>query len=276
MEIRFQSSPREVKGMNTQQLRENFLVQHLMQANQIQLVYSHFDRVIVGGAMPVSNPVLLPNEAELRADYFLERRELGIINLGGAGSVEADGVVYELNKLDALYLGKGTRSVSFSSASADQPAQYFLLSAPAHHTYPNRRMQKDEAAPVHLGEKATSNERTIYKYIHQEGIQSCQLVMGLTVLKEGSVWNSVPPHTHTRRMEVYFYFDLPEAHRVFHLMGEPQETRHIVMADQEAVISPPWSVHCGPGTTNYGFIWAMAGENYTFTDMDPVPIATMQ
>ena len=276
MEIRFQSSPREVKGMNTQQLRENFLVQNLMQANQIQLVYSHFDRVIVGGAMPVSNPVLLPNEAELRADYFLERRELGIINVGGAGTVEADGVVYELNKLDALYLGKGTRSVSFSSASADQPAQYFLLSAPAHHTYPNRRMQKNEAAPVHLGEKATSNERTIYKYIHQEGIQSCQLVMGLTVLKEGSVWNSVPPHTHTRRMEVYFYFDLPEAHRVFHLMGEPQETRHIVMANQEAVISPPWSVHCGPGTTNYGFIWAMAGENYTFTDMDPVPIATMQ
>jgi 4-deoxy-L-threo-5-hexosulose-uronate ketol-isomerase len=276
MEIRFQSSPREVKGMNTQQLRENFLVQNLMQANQIELVYSHFDRVIVGGAMPVSNPVLLPNEAELRADYFLERRELGIINVGGAGTVEADGVVYELNKLDALYLGKGTRSVSFSSESADQPAQYFLLSAPAHHTYPNRRMQKDEAAPVHLGEKATSNERTIYKYIHQEGIQSCQLVMGLTVLKEGSVWNSVPPHTHTRRMEVYFYFDLPEAHRVFHLMGEPQETRHIVMANQEAVISPPWSVHCGPGTTNYGFIWAMAGENYTFTDMDPVPIATMQ
>ena len=276
MEIRFQSSPREVKGMNTQQLRENFLVQNLMQANQIQLVYSHFDRVIVGGAMPVSNPVLLPNEAELRADYFLERRELGIINVGGAGTVEADGVVYKLNKLDALYLGKGTRSVSFSSASADQPAQYFLLSAPAHHTYPNRRMQKDEAAPVHLGEKATSNERTIYKYIHQEGIQSCQLVMGLTVLKEGSVWNSVPPHAHTRRMEVYFYFDLPEAHRVFHLMGEPQETRHIVMANQEAVISPPWSVHCGPGTTNYGFIWAMAGENYTFTDMDPVPIATMQ
>ena len=276
MEIRFQSSPREVKGMNTQQLRENFLVQNLMQANQIELVYSHFDRVIVGGAMPVSNPVLLPNEAELRADYFLERRELGIINVGGPGTVEADGVVYELNKLDALYLGKGTRSVSFTSASADQPPQYFLLSAPAHHTYPNRRMQKDEAAPVHLGEKATSNERTIYKYIHQEGIQSCQLVMGLTVLKEGSVWNSVPPHTHTRRMEVYFYFDLPEAHRVFHLMGEPQETRHIVMANQEAVISPPWSVHCGPGTTNYGFIWAMAGENYTFTDMDPVPIATMQ
>ncbi len=276
MEIRFQSSPREVKGMNTQQLRENFLVQHLMQANQIQLVYSHFDRVIVGGVMPVSNPVLLPNEAELRADYFLERRELGIINVGGTGAVEADGVVYELNKLDALYLGKGTRSVSFSSASADQPAQYFLLSAPAHHTYPNRRMQKDEAAPVHLGEKATSNERTIYKYIHQEGIQSCQLVMGLTVLKEGSVWNSVPPHTHTRRMEAYFYFDVDAAHRVMHFMGEPQETRHLVIANHEAAISAPWSMHFGVGTANYGFIWGMAGENKEFTDMDPVPVATIK
>lgn len=276
MEIRFQSSPREVKGMNTQELRENFLVQQLMQVDAITLVYSHFDRVIVGGVMPVNHPVQLPNEPELRADYFLERREIGIINVGGAGKVEADGVVYDLEKLDALYLGKGTRSVNFFSNSANQPAQYFLLSAPAHHTYPNRRMQKEEATPVHLGEKATSNERTIYKYIHQDGIQSCQLVMGLTVLKEGSVWNSVPPHTHTRRMEVYFYFDVPEAHRVFHLMGEPQETRHIVMANHEAVISPPWSVHCGPGTTNYGFIWGMAGENYTFTDMDPVPVASMQ
>jgi len=276
MEIRFQNSPREVKGMSTQELRANFLVQQLMQANSIQLVYSHFDRVIVGGVMPVNNPVHLPNEPELRADYFLERREIGIINVGGAGKVEADGVVFDLEKLDALYLGKGTQTVRFFSNASDQPAQYFLLSAPAHHSYPNRRMQKDEATPVHLGEKATSNERTIYKYIHQDGIQSCQLVMGLTVLKEGSVWNSVPPHTHTRRMEVYFYFDVPEAHRVFHLMGEPQETRHIVMANHEAVISPPWSVHCGPGTTNYGFIWGMAGENYTFTDMDPVPIASMQ
>jgi len=276
MEIRFQNSPREVKGMSTQELRANFLVQQLMQANTIQLVYSHFDRVIVGGVMPVNNPVQLPNEPELRADYFLERREIGIINVGGAGKVEADGVVFDLEKLDALYLGKGTQSVQFFSNASDQPAQYFLLSAPAHHSYPNRRMQKEEATPVHLGEKATSNERTIYKYIHQEGIQSCQLVMGLTVLKEGSVWNSVPPHTHTRRMEVYFYFDVPEAHRVFHLMGEPQETRHIVMANHEAVISPPWSVHCGPGTTNYGFIWGMAGENYTFTDMDPVPIASMR
>jgi 4-deoxy-L-threo-5-hexosulose-uronate ketol-isomerase len=276
MEIRFQSSPKEVKGMTTQELRENFLVQDLVKADALKLVYSHYDRVIVGGAKPVAQKIVLPNEAELRADFFLQRRELGIINVGGKGVVEADGVTYELAKLDALYLGKGTQNVSFASVSKESPADFFLLSAPAHQTYSNRRMTKEEASPVNLGDQATANKRTIYKYIHQDGIQSCQLVMGLTVLEDGSVWNSVPPHTHTRRMEVYFYFDLPEQHRIFHLMGEPQETRHIVMANHEAVISPPWSVHCGPGTTNYGFIWAMAGENYTFTDMDPVSIGEMK
>jgi 4-deoxy-L-threo-5-hexosulose-uronate ketol-isomerase len=276
MEIRFQSSPKEVKGMTTQELRENFLVQDLVNADTLKLVYSHYDRVIVGGVKPVTQKIVLPNEAELRADFFLQRRELGIINVGGKGVVEADGVTYELDKLDALYLGKGTQNVSFSSVSKESPADFFLLSAPAHQTYSNRKMTKEEASPVNLGDQATANKRTIYKYIHQEGIQSCQLVMGLTVLNEGSVWNSVPPHTHTRRMEVYFYFDLPEQHRIFHMMGEPQETRHIVMANHEAVISPPWSVHCGPGTTNYGFIWAMAGENYTFTDMDPVAIGEMK
>ena len=276
MEIRFQASPKETRGMTTEEIRANYLVPELMNTDTIKLVYSHFDRVIVGGVKPIEKTVELPNEAELRASYFLERRELGIINVAGAGVVVADGVCYELNKLDALYLGKGTQSVTFSSVSKDAPASFFLLSTTAHHTYPNRKMTKEEASPVNLGETATANKRTIYKYIHQDGIQSCQLVMGLTVLAEGSVWNSVPPHTHTRRMEVYFYFDLPEAHRVFHLMGEPQETRHIVMANNEAVISPPWSVHCGPGTTNYAFIWAMAGENYTFTDMDPVAIAEMK
>jgi 4-deoxy-L-threo-5-hexosulose-uronate ketol-isomerase len=276
MEIRFQNSPKEVKSMSTEELRANFLVQNLMQANTLHLVYSHYDRVIIGGVKPIHQVVELPNEAELRADYFLQRRELGIINVGGAGIVEADGISFHLNKLDALYLGKGTQKVNFSNSSDDQPADFFLMSAPAHQTYPNRKMTKEEASPVNLGEVATANKRTIYKYIHQDGIQSCQLVMGLTVLAEGSVWNSVPPHTHTRRMEVYFYFDLPEQHRVFHLMGEPTETRHIVMANHEAVISAPWSVHCGPGTTNYGFIWAMAGENYTFTDMDPVAIADMR
>lgn len=276
MQIRFQSSPKEVRGMTTAELRENFLVPELMRADTLTLVYSHYDRVIIGGVQPLQQQVPLHNEAELRADYFLERRELGIINVGGAGVVTADGVKYELEKLDTVYLGKGTKEVSFASASAAHPANFFLMSTTAHHSYPNRKMTKEEAAPVNLGEKATANERTIYKYIHQDGIQSCQLVMGLTVLKEGSVWNSVPPHTHTRRMEVYFYFDVPAPHRIFHLMGEPTETRHIVMANHEAVISPPWSVHCGPGTTNYGFIWAMAGENYTFTDMDPVAIADMR
>lgn len=276
MQIRFQSSPKEVRGMTTAELRENFLVPELMKADTLTLIYSHYDRVIIGGVQPLQQSVPLHNEAELRADYFLERRELGIINVGGAGVVTADGITYELNKLDTVYLGKGTKEVSFASASAADPANFFLMSTTAHHNYPNRKMTKEEAAPVNLGEKATANERTIYKYIHQDGIQSCQLVMGLTVLKEGSVWNSVPPHTHTRRMEVYFYFDVPAQHRIFHLMGEPTETRHIVMANHEAVISPPWSVHCGPGTTNYGFIWAMAGENYTFTDMDPVAIADMK
>lgn len=276
MEIRFQNSPKEVKGMSTEELRSNFLIQQLMKADALSLVYSHYDRVIVGGVKPVQQKVPLHNEAELRADYFLQRRELGIINLGGQGVVEADGVSYELNKLDALYLGKGTQSVEFASKTKNDPASFFLMSATAHHTYPNTKMTKEEASPVNLGETATANKRTIYKYMHVDGIQSCQLVMGLTVLEKGSVWNSVPPHTHTRRTEVYFYFDLPQQHRVFHLMGEPTETRHLVMANHEAVISPPWSVHCGSGSANYGFIWAMAGENLTFTDMDPVAIADMR
>lgn len=276
MEIRFQNSPNEVKGMDTEALRSNFLVQQLMKADTLSLVYSHYDRVIVGGVKPLQQKVALHNEQELRAEYFLQRREMGIINVGGPGVIEADGVLYNLNKLDALYLGKGTQAVHFSGSTKDNPAAFFLLSAPAHNTYPNRVMTKEEASPVAMGEVATSNQRTIYKYIHQDGIQSCQLVMGLTVLNDGSVWNSVPPHTHTRRMEVYFYFDVAEQHRVFHFMGQPTETRHLVMANHEAVISPPWSIHCGSGSSNYAFIWGMAGENYTFTDMDPVAIADMR
>ncbi len=262
--------------MSTKELRENFLVQELMQADTLKLVYSHFDRVIIGGAKPVGKKLVLPNEPELKANFFLERREIGIINVGGKGTVEADGVKYEVEKLEAVYLGKGTKDVSFSSADANEPASFFLLSTPAHHAYPNAVCTKAQAAPVNLGDISTSNKRTIYKYIHNDGIQSCQLVMGLTVLEAGSVWNSVPPHTHTRRMEVYFYFDVAEAHRVFHMMGEPQETRHLIMANHEAVISAPWSVHFGSGTSNYGFIWAMAGENKEFTDMDPTPIATLK
>ena len=276
MEIRFQNSPKETSQMDTQQLRDIFLVEKLMQPNEIKLVYSHYDRMIVGGVVPVSKKISLPNEAELRANYFLERRELGIINVGGKGTVTADGKEYEIEKLECVYLGKGTKEVSFSSASSTEPAHFYLLSVPAHHTYPNKKMTKQEAAPVNLGEAATSNKRTIYKYIHNDGIESCQLVMGLTVLEDGNVWNSVPPHTHTRRMEAYFYFDVQPAHRVMHFMGEPHQTRHLVIANEEAAISPPWSMHFGCGTASYGFIWGMAGENKEFTDMDPAPIATLK
>lgn len=275
MEIRFQNSPAETKEMDTEKLRKNFLVQNLMQDDIVHLVYSHYDRVIIGGAKPVNKTLLLPNHPELRADYFLERRELGIINVGGSGVVMADGKEFAVDKLSCVYLGKGTKQVKFRSRSKKDPALFYLLSAPAHHKYPNRSMPKEKASPVNLGDVSTSNKRTIYKYIHLDGIKSCQLVMGLTVLESGSVWNSVPPHTHTRRMEVYFYFDVPDGQRVFHFMGEPQETRHLIMADHEAVISAPWSMHFGCGTSNYGFIWGMAGENQVFTDMDPAPIATL-
>ena len=276
MEIRFQQSPKETKGMDTEQLRENFLVENLMQDDTIQLVYSHYDRVIVGGVKPVNKTIVLPNHNELKADYFLQRRELGIINVGGAGIVIADGKEYAINKLDCVYLGKETKEVKFKSKSKKEPALFYLLSAPAHHKYPNKLMTKEKASPVNLGDVSTSNKRTIYKYIHLDGIKSCQLVMGLTVLEPGSVWNSVPPHTHTRRMEVYFYFDVAAEHRIFHFMGQPQETRHLVMANHEAVISAPWSMHYGCGTSNYGFIWGMAGENQVFSDMDPAPIATLK
>lgn len=272
MEIRFESSPRETATMNTASLRDNFLVQGLMKPGEISLVYTHYDRVIIGGVVPKGAAIVFPCHDELKAEYFLERRELGIINLGGRGHVLTDDGTYHVDKLGCVYLGKGTRNVTFTSEHVDQPALFFLMSAPAHASYPNRHMTKEEAAPVQLGDISTSNRRTIYKYIHLDGMRSCQLVMGLTVLEPGSVWNSVPPHTHTRRMEVYCYFDLDPSHRVMHFMGQPQETRHLVMANLEAVISPPWSMHFGVGTTNYGFIWGMAGENQVFTDMDPVGI----
>lgn len=262
--------------MNTEQLRQHFLVQQLMQDDKVQLVYSHYDRMIIGGIKPVKKTLSLPNHPELRADYFLQRREAGIINVGGAGLVVADGKEFSLGKLDCVYLGKETKAVTFKSKSSKEPAVFYFLSAPAHHKYPNKSMTKEKASPVNLGDALTSNKRTIYKYIHLDGIKSCQLVMGLTVLEAGSVWNSVPPHTHTRRMEVYFYFDVPNEHRVFHFMGQPEETRHLVMANHEAAISAPWSMHFGCGTANYGFIWGMAGENQVFTDMDPAPIATLK
>ncbi len=275
MEIRFASSPTEVATMNTETLRKNFLCDAIFENDNITYVYSHYDRVITGGVKPITKVVSLINNEELKADYFLERRELGVINVGGTGTITADGVTYTLDKLSCLYVGKGVKEVFFQSNDAQNPALFFLLSTPAHHAYPTTLMTKEEASPVALGSVETSNERTIYKYIHLDGIKSCQLVMGLTALKPGSVWNSVPPHTHTRRMEVYFYFDVPDQQRVFHFMGQPQETRHLVMANHQAVISAPWSVHFGSGTSNYSFVWGMAGENQLFSDMDPAPIATL-
>ena len=275
MQIRFQNSPIETRQMTTQELRSNFLVDVLITDDQLQLVYSHYDRVITGGAKPVGSKLELENDPELRAGFFLERREIGIINVGGIGTIEADGENFTLNKLDCLYLGKGIKQVLFLSNSKQDPAVYFLLSAPAHTTYPNRKLSKEEASPVSLGEIATANQRTIYKYIHTDGIKSCQLVMGLTVLNNGSVWNTMPPHTHTRRMEAYFYFDVQDQHRVFHFMGEPNQTRHLLIANHQAILSPPWSIHSGAGTSNYSFIWGMAGENYNFTDMDQVAITEL-
>ena len=276
MDIRFQHSPAETGRMDTAALRTHFLLQQLMQPGNINLSYSHYDRVIIGGVVPAGSALTLPLPGELKADYFLERRELGIINVGGSGKVVTDTGSYSLERLECLYLGKGTKDVSFTSDDMNAPAMFYLMSAPAHHAYPNRMMTRAEASPVNLGDISTSNKRTIYKYIHKDGIRSCQLVLGITVLEPGSVWNSVPPHTHTRRMEVYFYFDVHEDHRVMHFMGEPQQTRHLVMANNEAVISPPWSMHFGVGTSSYGFIWGMAGENQEFTDMDPVAVRDIQ
>lgn len=275
MNIRQTCSPREVANMNTESLRCAFLVDQNFAPGAIQLTYSHYDRMIIGGAMPLDAPLTLAAPVELRAQYFLERRELGVINVGGPGSVSAGTQVFHLSKLDCLYLGKGTEPVRFASASADDPARFFLLSAPAHQAYPDRLMTSAEAAPSRLGSNETANDRTIYKYIHPDGINSCQLVMGLTRLESGSVWNTMPPHTHDRRMEVYCYFDIPENQRVLHLMGRPEETRHLWISNHQAVISPPWSIHAGCGTMAYSFIWGMAGENQSFADMDHVALGTL-
>jgi 4-deoxy-L-threo-5-hexosulose-uronate ketol-isomerase len=262
--------------MSTEELRSNFLCEGIIKEDELTYVYTHFDRVIIGGVKPVNQIINLRNHPELKASFFLERREIGIINVGGAGKVIVNEETHELDKLECIYIGKGVENVNFQSVDASAPAVFFMLSEPAHQTYPTTKYTKDQASPVNLGAVSTSNERTIYKYIHADGIQSCQLVMGLTVLKEGSVWNSVPPHTHTRRMEVYFYFDVPGEQRIFHMMGEPEETRHLIMKDHEAVIAAPWSVHFGCGTSNYSFIWGMAGENKQFTDMDPVAISSLK
>jgi len=276
MDIRFEHSPKEVKGMSTEELRGAFLTESLMQPDTVHLVYTHYDRVIIGGACPAKQRLRLETHPELRADFFLQRREIGIINVGGNGKVYADDKAYPVGRLECLYAGKGIRKIVFESDDPARPARFYCLSAPAHAEYPVQFLPKEKAMPVKTGSAETSNARTIYKYIHADGIQSCRLVMGLTILETGSVWNTMPAHTHTRRMEAYFYFDVPEGQRVFHIMGQPQETRHLLVADGQAIISPPWSVHSGCGTSNYAFIWGMAGENYTYTDMDAVAIPDLR
>lgn len=262
--------------MNTEELRSAFLTDRLMEEDVVRLVYTHYDRVIIGGACPVRQLLTLETHPELRADFFLQRREIGIINVGGNGKVYADDTPHAIGRMDCLYAGKGVRKIVFGSDDPAEPALFYLLSSPAHAVYPVQFLPKEKAQPAQTGSAETSNARTIYKYIHAEGIRSCQLVMGLTILQTGSVWNTMPAHTHTRRMEAYFYFDVPAGQRVFHFMGEPQETRHLLVAGNQAVISPPWSIHSGCGTSNYAFIWGMAGENYTYTDMDPVDIPDLR
>jgi len=271
LENRYASSPNEVKTFDTAQLRSNFLISELMVPDQIKGVYSHYDRMITLGAVPVKKSIQLPNFHDFtKQDNFLDRREIGIVNVGGSGSILVDEKSFAMDNKDCLYIGLGNKKVVFSSDSEKNPAIYYMTSTPAHKEYPTTKAAKAEANPVELGTPETCNERTIFQYIHLNGIKSCQLVMGFTELKTGSVWNTFPPHVHDRRMEVYFYFDLPESQKVCHLMGQPEETRHIFVKNHEAVISPNWSIHSGAGTSNYSFVWAMGGENMEFTDMDPV------
>lgn len=275
-ESRYAQSPKEVKQMDTATLRDNFLIENVFEANQVNLTLSHFDRYIVGGAMPVDQKLELPNPDDLKANYFLERRELGIINVGGKASVIADGVQYELDYKEALYVGKGTKAVSFESVDKNQPAKLYINSAPAHHCYPTKKVSKADAEIVELGTPETANHRIINKLLVNSVLPTCQLQMGMTELKSGSVWNTMPAHTHDRRMEAYFYFEVPQGQSVCHFMGQPQETRHIWMQNDQAVISPNWSIHSGAGTSNYTFIWGMAGENLDYGDMDHCAITELK
>ena len=264
---RYASSPDAVKNYDTKQLRSEFLIDNLMEEGKITLVYSHYDRYIAGSAVPLT-PLTFETIEPLKSSYFLERRELGVINVGGNGSVIADGISYELGFKDALYIGSGNKEIIFKSDDIKNPAKFYLNSAPAHMSYPNKKVGLAEANKLQLGTMETANHRTVNQMIIGGVVTTCQLQMGMTELKTGSVWNTMPAHVHDRRMEVYFYLDIPENQAVCHFMGEAQETRHIWMNNHQAVISPPWSIHSGAGTSNYTFIWGMAGENLDYGDMD--------
>lgn len=268
MQVRYSPDSVRFCHMTTQEVRDSFLIKSLFKTDVIEMVYVDVDRVIVGSAVPVKKTLSLTSADELRADYFCQRRELGVLNIGGDGSVAVDGQTYPMANLDCLYVGRGSKDITFASEDAATPAEYYLLSYPAHAEYPTAHVPKSESTPVQLGSIEASNKRTIYKCIHPDGAKSCQLVMGFTILEPGCVWNTMPPHTHERRMEVYMYFNLPSDARVFHYMGKPDETRHIAVANGQAVISPSWSIHAGVGTAAYTFCWGMGGENQAFEDMD--------
>ena len=272
---RYASSPNEVKSFDTQQLRKEFLIDDLMEPGKINLTYSHYDRYVAGSAVPLQ-PLNLETIDPLKAEYFLERREIGIINVGRDGVVLVDGTEYNLGFKDALYIGKGAKEVVFKSKDIKNPAKFYINSAPAHKTYPTKKVSKAEANKIELGSLEYSNHRTVNQMIIGGIVTTCQLQMGMTELKTGSVWNTMPAHVHDRRMEVYFYFDIPEKQAVCHFMGQPHETRHIWMHNDQAVISPPWSIHCGSGTSSYTFIWGMAGENLDYGDMDVSKITDLR
>ncbi|GMQ93852.1 MAG: 5-dehydro-4-deoxy-D-glucuronate isomerase [Acidimicrobiia bacterium] len=272
MEQRYPIDPERANTLTTEELRQSYLIDDLFVSDTISMVYSHIDRVIVGGATPLSPLTLAGDKKALASDVFLARREIGMINVGGSGRIRTAGVEYPMETRDGLYVGMGVEDVVFESDDVENPAHYYFMSAPAHTNHPTSHIPIASAEPLNLGDDAASNKRTIYKYIHPAGVQSCQLVMGLTLLAPNNMWNTMPPHLHARRTEVYFYFDIDQGDAVFHLMGKIDETRHLVIRNEQAVISPPWSIHSGMGTGNYAFIWAMAGENQDFTDMDAVPV----
>ncbi len=274
-ETRYASSPEAVKGYDTDQLRKEFLIDNLMKSDKVNWTYSHYDRYMAGSAVPLK-PLSLETIDPLKAKYFLERRELGIINVGGSGTVEVNGQEYKLNHKEALYVGQGNEKVVFKSDDAKSPAKYYLNAAPAHKNFPTKLVSLKEANKLELGSLETANHRTVNQMIIGGIVETCQLQMGMTELKTGSVWNTMPAHVHDRRMEIYFYLDIPEGQAVCHFMGQPQETRHIWMQNHQAVISPPWSIHCGSGTSNYSFIWGMAGENLDYGDMDVAKITELR
>jgi len=276
LEKRYAEHPADVKHYDTKKLREHFLFDKVFIKDEISLCYTHSDRVVFGGAFPAAEKLELKGGKDFGTDVFLERRELGIICIANSGTVSADGKDFKMKKGDGLYIGQGTKQVVFASDSKDNPAKFYLASTPAHTSYPIVHIPIEKANPRKVGAAATCNARTIYQYVHPAVLKSCQLSMGMTVLEEGSIWNTMPVHTHERRMEVYFYFDMKDGQVVFHLHGQPDETRHLVVKNEESVISPSWSIHSGAGTANYTFIWAMAGENQTFDDMDTVPAVELK